>query len=118
MRKYLSNYLQYIDRLLKTRNISDINQLKAEHLRQIQFMQHERFIHLIVTVLFAILLFIYYLVVHVRTGCFPLTAVHAVLFSNNFGTTSLASFVANNVLSNTVPPTTLDVSNSPVSVPE
>lgn len=58
MRKYLSNYLQYIDRLLETKNIPDINKLKAEHLRQIQFMQHERFIHLIVTVLFAILLFI------------------------------------------------------------
>lgn len=58
MRKYLSNYLCYIDTIIKSGNIENIEELKTEHLRQIQFMQHERFIHLIVTVLFAIILFI------------------------------------------------------------
>ncbi len=57
MRKYLLSYMKYIDNILNQKNIPDIETLKSEHLKQIQFMQHERFIHLIVTVLFAVMLF-------------------------------------------------------------
>jgi hypothetical protein len=59
MKKYIQNYISYITGLLENpQSIEDIEDLKTEHLRQIQFIQHERFIHLIVTCLFAILLFI------------------------------------------------------------
>ena len=58
MRKYLTAYLACIDDIINSGQAYDEEKLKEEHLRQIQFMQHERLIHLIVTVLFAVLLFI------------------------------------------------------------
>ena len=58
MRSYLQGYLSFIDKELESTEIPDIENLKKELLTQIQFMQHERLIHLIVTVLFAIMLFI------------------------------------------------------------
>lgn len=60
MRKYLTAYLEYIDKLIagKGKKPDNIEAVKEEHLRQIQFMQHERLMHLIVTALFSILLFI------------------------------------------------------------
>ncbi len=58
MRRYLQGYLSFIDKELESTEIPDIENLKKELLTQIQFMQHERLIHLIVTVLFAIVLFI------------------------------------------------------------
>lgn len=56
MGKRLKNYITYIE----SKNLSDMSeeqkeQLRAEMLVQIGFFQHERLIHLIVTVTFAIL---------------------------------------------------------------
>lgn len=60
MHKYLQSYLDFINRRLEEDEMSseELLDLKEEHLRQIAFMQHERFIHLIVTVLFALMMFI------------------------------------------------------------
>lgn len=62
MRKRILAYRKYMDELLDalekgTKN-ADLNKIKAEHLTQLSFFQHERLIHLIVTVLFAIIEFI------------------------------------------------------------
>ncbi|MDD6825974.1 MAG: hypothetical protein PUE12_07670 [Oscillospiraceae bacterium] len=57
MKKYLTAYLEYIDKLLSG-NTPLSEEIKKEHLRQIQFMQHERLVHLIVTVLFALIMII------------------------------------------------------------
>ena len=56
MKKRILNYLSKIDKLL-TESSDNINWDTAikEHLIQIQFFQHERLIHLIVTVLFALM---------------------------------------------------------------
>lgn len=56
MKKRILNYLNTVDKSL-TKSASDINWDDAikEHLIQIQFFQHERLIHLIVTVLFALM---------------------------------------------------------------
>lgn len=47
-------YRKYIDELLK-RDEEDWETIRKEHLIQISFFQHERLIHLIVTVTFALL---------------------------------------------------------------
>lgn len=59
MKDRILNYRQRIDNLIKTAN-SEINweDLLKEHLVQIGFFQHERLIHWLVTMLFAILTFI------------------------------------------------------------
>lgn len=54
MEKRILNYRRYMDEML-LREDADWEKLKAEHLTQIAFFQHERFIHLVVTVTFAIL---------------------------------------------------------------
>lgn len=54
MKERIVNYLNYIDTLLKEDNVTDYEALTKEHLVQIFFFMHERFIHLIVTVVFAI----------------------------------------------------------------
>ncbi len=56
MRKYFTEFTRYILEQLENDN-ADLSLLREELLLKISFMQHERFIHLIVTVLFAVLLF-------------------------------------------------------------
>ena len=50
MKNNLKLYLKEIDTLLKKKEIKDLEKIKEEHLLQIQFFQHERFVHLLVTV--------------------------------------------------------------------
>lgn len=63
MRKRILNYRYYMEELLerlekKGGSEAELNKLKTEHLTQLAFFQHERLIHLIVTVLFALIEFI------------------------------------------------------------
>lgn len=57
MEKRLKRYLEYYKRLAEAREdeTKDWEEIRREMLVQIQFFQHERLIHLIVTVLFALL---------------------------------------------------------------
>lgn len=56
MGKKLKEYVQAYQCLLESDDkIENIEEIKKELLAEIQFWQHERFIHLIVTVLFALL---------------------------------------------------------------
>lgn len=55
MAKRLKDYLKLIEMLLENPDkIKNLSELRKELLIQISFFQHERLIHLIVTVLFAI----------------------------------------------------------------
>ena len=54
MEKRILNYRKYIDELL-SRDDLDWESIIREHLIQVSFFQHERLIHLIVTVTFALL---------------------------------------------------------------
>ncbi|MGN0674332.1 MAG: hypothetical protein ACI4KG_01145 [Oscillospiraceae bacterium] len=56
MKKYFSEYIAYIISALEN-DSTDLSALKSEMLVKIGFMQHERLIHLLVTILFAILMF-------------------------------------------------------------
>ena len=52
----LKTYIKALKQLIDSgEEIEDIDSFKLELMREIQFWQHERFIHLIVTVLFALL---------------------------------------------------------------
>ena len=55
MEKRILGYVREVDQLLKMEKIEDIEKLKQEHLIQLSFFQHERLVHLIVTVTFALL---------------------------------------------------------------
>lgn len=55
MNKKLKNYLNTVDKILEEKDIHNISQIITNHLQQIQFYQHERLVHLLVTGIFAIL---------------------------------------------------------------
>lgn len=61
MEKRILRYRHYMDELLSdiennhNKSKEELEALRAEHLVQVSFFQHERLIHLIVTVLFALL---------------------------------------------------------------
>ncbi len=50
MKENLKSYLSYIDKIIKTKDTKNIEEIANDHLIQIKFFQHERLIHLIVTV--------------------------------------------------------------------
>ncbi|MCM1024441.1 MAG: hypothetical protein NC395_10340 [Prevotella sp.] len=56
MKKYFSEYIAFIAAALETDG-TDFKSLKSEMLVKIGFMQHERLIHFLVTILFALLMF-------------------------------------------------------------
>lgn len=63
MRERILTYLSWVDEILKeNKPEEDYAQLLKRHEREIQFFQHERFIHLIVMCLFAIASIIVFLV--------------------------------------------------------
>lgn len=53
MKKYLYDYIKEIDSVLKQDKVE--NEILKEHLIKISFFQHERFIHLLVTLAYALL---------------------------------------------------------------
>lgn len=56
MKKRLKNYLEYLEGLnYEGLTENEINSIRTDLLNQISFFQHERFIHLIVTVTIALL---------------------------------------------------------------
>ena len=57
MGSYITTYMKSVEAALEDEN-TDWQALKREHLVQIEFIQHERLIHLIVTVMCCLLLFI------------------------------------------------------------
>ena len=63
MGKKLKEYILSFQKLLESgENIQNIDTLKAELLTEISFWQHERLIHLLVTILFALLTMAVFLV--------------------------------------------------------
>ena len=57
MKKYLYDYIEYIDNIIKSNKVTD--EIINEHLIKISFFQHERFIHLVVTLFYMILFLIF-----------------------------------------------------------
>lgn len=90
MEKRLKNYLAAMDALLASlegtrsgqkSDVQNTDDMLREHLTQIQFFQHERLIHLIVTCLFAILAFAAFFALYfsMSAGLFVLFAALLVL---------------------------------------
>ena len=57
MKKYLYDYIKEIDELLKTKKINE--DIIHNHLIKIKFFQHERLIHLLVTLFYAFLFIVF-----------------------------------------------------------
>lgn len=79
MKKRITEYLNRIDKILSDDPADiDYKRLLEEHLTQIAFFQHERLIHLLVTLTFAILTVASVLTI-VISGYLPLAALALLL---------------------------------------
>lgn len=82
MEKRLKSYLKYMEELLENMTedtVQNREQLIKEHLIQISFFQHERLIHLIVTVVFALLEMLSLIMVLIAPGLFTFLLTVVVL---------------------------------------
>ena len=60
MTEYLKNYMKYIqERLDKCSDSAGLDEIMAEHRDKIAFMQHERIVHILFTMMFALILAIF-----------------------------------------------------------
>ncbi len=61
----MNTYLEYIKSKLSNKDLSksDLETYRSDFLSHIQFMQHERLIHLLVTMLFAMLLMFGFIII-------------------------------------------------------
>ena len=60
MTEYLTNYMKYVqERLEKCTGAEELGEIMAEHKDKIAFMQHERIVHFLVTMMFALILAIF-----------------------------------------------------------
>lgn len=55
MREYMKEHIDYIDEYIKNKKYKDISNVIENHLKKIAFFQHERLIHLLVTIFYAII---------------------------------------------------------------
>lgn len=55
MREYISEYVKYVDEYINNKKHPGIDKFINDHLTKISFFQHERFIHLCVTLFYAVI---------------------------------------------------------------
>lgn len=58
MKKYLYDYIKEVDKKIEDKN-TNIEELIKGHLQKIKFFQHERLIHLLVTLFYAIFMMLF-----------------------------------------------------------
>ncbi|WP_298532035.1 hypothetical protein [uncultured Ruminococcus sp.] len=60
MTEYLTNYMKYVQQRLESCTDSELlEEILAEHKDKIAFMQHERIVHFLVTMMFALILTVF-----------------------------------------------------------
>ena len=93
MGSYIKAYIRSVEKAIDDEN-TDLEALKREHLVQIEFIQHERLIHLMVTIMCCILLFIG-LCVFFISGLTAFLAVNALLLILDFSYLIYYFFIEN-----------------------
>lgn len=78
MKKYLKEYVAEMDKLLES-DVDNITEVIEKHLIKINFFQHERLIHLLVTLAYAIMAIISF-IASTTTPMFVFVGVILVLF--------------------------------------
>ena len=70
MKDYMKEYIEKIDTYLVNDNNQDLEEVIEEHLIKIKFFMHERLVHFLVTMLFAILTIIsfFFALEHISLG--------------------------------------------------
>ena len=59
MKKYIKSYIDYVDDVLNNNKKVNYKKFEEEHLIKISFFQHERLVHLLVTLFYALFLVLF-----------------------------------------------------------
>ncbi len=98
MGKYISDYIKYIEKILEEdKEDTDYEKLRADFLLKLSFFQHERFVHLVVTVMVAIVLFISVIYIFM-TGLRLMAALSIILLGLVFAYLIYYYFIENAVM--------------------
>lgn len=80
MTEYLTNYMKYVqERLEACKDDAELEDIMKEHLHKIEFMQHERIVHFLVTMLFTIVLTVFMALLIVKMQLMILILVTIIL---------------------------------------
>ena len=80
MTEYLTEYMEQVQKRLENcEDSSELDDIMNEHLLKIQFMQHERIVHFLVTMLFALVLSIFMALLVVKKDLAVLILVTIIL---------------------------------------
>ncbi|MCM1577405.1 MAG: hypothetical protein NC078_01230 [Ruminococcus sp.] len=93
MGNYIKAYMKAVDKAIE-KDDTDFEALKREQLVQIEFIQHERIVHLIVTVMCCLLLFLG-LEIFFMTGLLAIMAVNVILLVLVFSYLMYYCFIEN-----------------------
>ncbi|MDD5888615.1 MAG: hypothetical protein PUC82_03915 [bacterium] len=82
MHENLKDYLTKIDNILNEKQIKNKEELLRDHLTQISFFQHERLIHLLVTIFVGIMAILFFIagILNSSISCLILFACLLILF--------------------------------------
>ena len=76
MTEYLTNYMNTVtEKLAKCSDKDELEDILAEHMDKIAFMQHERIVHFLVTFMFAVILCIFVAVMLFMSGSGNLASI-------------------------------------------
>lgn len=73
MRSYITEYINYIDKIIKDKKYN--KDIISEHLIKISFFQHERLIHLLVTLFYALIFIIFLVLVAITYLLIPIAVI-------------------------------------------
>lgn len=80
MTRYLKSYIASIEKRLKeASNLAELEEIMREHKDKIAFMQHERIVHFLVTMMFALILTIFMALIVVITNITALVLVTLII---------------------------------------
>ena len=80
MKKRIVSYMKYIDDILADENVAyDYEMLREEHMVQLDYFMHERLVHLLVTLTFALLAFGTFFILYLAFEPYLLLLLAAIL---------------------------------------
>ena len=75
MREYIRDYIKKIDKYISNEKIDDLDEVINNHLIKISFFQHERLIHLLVTLFYAIITILFLALLNISFIFFPIALI-------------------------------------------
>lgn len=75
MKEYMQEYIKNIDDYINKKQHKDLDKVLSEHLIKIQFFQHERLVHLLVTLFYAMFCIIFFALICLNIIFVPITII-------------------------------------------